>query len=160
MKSEPTTGELIIPDESGPLAEFAHEAPTIDNFKGDPLQQWQLAAACAGASCRDGRELLGQSFPLTYWQVSSVEIMRDDGELIPAKRVVLLDSQGNAYGFTSDGVYGTLRLLVHKLGPGPYDPPILITVRERQTRSKRTVFLIEPAVVKPSTAAQKGKGTT
>lgn len=148
MSTEPNPEQPMDADEPRDLVNFKDpdRAPAaIHNFVGTPQEIWERLSFSKGASCRDGSEMIDQTFPLSYWMVHEVHPKRDNGETVKAIRTVLMDQRGTAYGFTSNGVYDSLRDLVQSMGPGPYDPPVNITVRQRERPGGRRVYTIEPA---------------
>lgn len=116
----------------------------ISNFSGDAEEQWRMTAAAMGPSCGEGQDILDQTFPLRYWLCHEVFVNNPERGPTKCVRTVLIDPQGNAYGFVSGGVYDSLRYLVQCLGPGPYDPALLIVVKSR-TKGNRRFYMIEPA---------------
>jgi hypothetical protein len=133
----------VSPDQD--LTTFRSKLSAIHNFDVGPLEAWKLTAFAAGPGCRPGKEILGQTFPLRYWFLHQVGIQQEDGEIVQVIRTVLFDPSGNAYSFSSEGVYASLKLLIQSMGDGPYDPPLSIVVREKSVRSGRAFYWIEPA---------------
>lgn len=128
---------------------------SLHNFDGDDMARWRMKAFATGAGCKDGADLIGQTFPLKYWFVHKVTVNNPERGPVEAVRTVLIDATGTAYGFVSGGIYKSLRDMVQELGPGPYDPGLLITVTERKSQNNRRVYTIEPA---PDRIADKPTG--
>ncbi len=150
MAEQPTPEqpEQFDTDEPRGLSEFRSEngqGAAIHNFVGDPYEVWQKVSYATGAGCKPGHELVDQTFPLSYWFIHEVSINNPEKGPQRCVRTVLLDPSGNAYGFVSNGVYDSLRLMVASIGEGPYDPPIPITIRSRDKASGRRIYTLEPA---------------
>ena len=142
---EPTPQELTPTDASSELANFESSPSSIHNFDGDALQNWRLTAFATGGSCRDGYTIIGQNFALKYWFCHGVEFIKEDGSKVKAIRTVLMDATGDAYGFVSEGVYESLRLLVQHLGESPKLWPVNIVVTSVDRKGGHRFYNIEPA---------------
>jgi hypothetical protein len=129
--------ELGVPSESKPAC--AH------NFNGDPLEQWRLSSAATSVECKAGSEIVDQVFGLKNWFCHKVTISNDGGSNVDTVRTVLMDSAGNAYGFVSQGVYKSLRIMISHMGTNEFDPPIPIVVKSSKRAGGRKYYSIEPA---------------
>lgn len=148
MPSDPPSEQPLDSDEPRDLTNFKSDSAipaSINNFVGTPQEIWELVSFAKGASCRDGADMIDQTLPLKHWMVHEVQVRKSDTVTAKAIRTVLMDATGAAYGFVSNGVYDSLRDMVQSLGPGPYDPAINITVRQRERAGGRRVYTIEPA---------------
>lgn len=142
----PEEHELIEPvAPASALQEFTATPPALHNFEGDPETIWRLTVYATGAACKDGMDIVNQSFGLVYWFCHEATIDTDDKGTIQAVRTVIMDKTGNAFGFVSEGIYNSLRLLVAAMGPGPYDPPLMVKIVQQQTRKGHRLYSIEPA---------------
>lgn len=143
----PDAGELMDVEDGRILVPFDDPklAPaTIHNFQGSAQEVWEKVSFARSVSCRPGNELINNVFPLSYWLCHEAYVNKETGRQ-QCVRTVLMDATGTCYGFMSNGVYDSLRDLVQALGPGPYDPPINITVRSKDKEGGRRVYTIEPA---------------
>lgn len=132
--------------------------PAITNLQSDdPMELWRMTAAATGPSCKEGLEILNQTFPLVYWFCHEATVNNPDRGPIKTVRTVLIDGSGNAYGFVSAGVYDSLRMLVGLVGPGPYDPPMMIQVSSRDKKGGRRFYAIEPAPSRADTTDKTKK---
>lgn len=139
--------EVMDVDDERQLVPFndPSKAPaTIHNFTGTDQEKWEKVSFSRSVSCRKGSELINATFPLSYWLCHEAWVNKENGHKQKVVRTVLMDATGTCYGFTSNGVYDSLRDLVQALGPGPYEPPINITVRSKDVGQRR-VYTIEPA---------------
>jgi hypothetical protein len=66
---------------------------------------------------------------------------RDDGELFDAVRTVLIDPDGRRLSFVSDGACRAIMDLAEAIGPAPWNPPVLIRVRQVPTKRGHTYEL-------------------
>lgn len=138
--------EEVTPRDAGDeLSNFDTHPAGLHNFGDDPMTNWRLTAIATGGTCEDGKKILGQTFALKYWFIHAVLVTRKDKTRAEAVRTVLMDESGNAFGFVSDGVYQSLRLLVQQLKDHPDLWPVNITVAETQTRSGQRYYSIVPA---------------
>lgn len=144
----PTTDE---PRELTPFGGDSDKRAAIHNFDGDAQGVWRMTAAATGPSCGDGESILNAPFPLKYYLCHEAVVNNPDKGPVRVVRTVLIDPTGNAFGFTSSGVYDSLRMLVDALGPGPYDPAVMIQVSSRQGKAGRKFYAIEPAPVRTDT---------
>lgn len=144
-----TDNELTRPDDTaiGRLNALTPDAgpACIHNFDGDPRQQWLLSTLATGDDVADGEKCLGVVMPLKYWYCHLVTVTTDTGDEVTQPRVVLITDKHDAYGFVSQGIFDYLRLLVHHMGEGPYDPPLLVAVKQIKTRRGFRYYTLEPA---------------
>jgi len=146
MPTEEQTKEDVNPaDASAELDKFDSSSAAIHNFDGDALHNWRLASFATSGSCREGNTIIGQNFALKYWFCHGVEVTKEDGSRVKAIRTVLMDATGDAYGFVSEGVYESLRLLVQHLGESPDIWPVNIVVRGVERKGGKRFYNIEPA---------------
>lgn len=143
--SEPDPQALTTEErELTPFTADTSRPSMLTNFTGEPEDMWRMTAAAMGPSCGDGEKILDQTFALRYWLCHEVVINNPEKGPQRCVRTVLIDASGDAYGFVSAGVYDSLKYLVQCVGPGPYDPPLLIVVKSRSKGSRR-FYMIEPA---------------
>lgn len=143
--AERVTDMIVGQPTSDILGDFNDKPAAIHNFQGDPMEIWKLTAFATGPSCGEGKKIIGQSFALTHWFAHEVELIQDDGEIIRAPRTVLFDESGNAWGFVSEMLFNSLRLMVQSIGPGPWENPPRVMIREGSGKGARTFYFLEPA---------------
>lgn len=139
--------ELISQDTSGllQLADFKGKPVCIHNFVGDAQKTWAFTAYATGPSCYRGETIVGKPIDLVYWYLHEVTVTREDGSTMRAVRTVLVDDKGHFFGFVSDGVYQSLRLMIAAIGSGPYDPPQRVMVTQGKGKGSRRFYGLEPA---------------
>jgi len=74
----------------------------------------------------------------------NVQLVNDDGELIDASRVVIIDENGKTYSTVADGARSSLGNIFAIFGLPPYNPPLSIVAKEVLTRRKFYTLNIVP----------------
>lgn len=117
------------------------------NFVGTPMEVWRLTALATGPDVVSGDDRLGKVIELTHFHCQQVRVAGPTpGEYDDALRVVLIDKDGTAYGFTSTGVARDLARIISTFGMGPYTvDPVKCRIASFQTNNKRRAFTIQPA---------------
>lgn len=88
------------------------------------------------------REYMGKVLEIENVLLHDVVLEGENGEDVPAVRVVLLDPEGNGYAAVSNGVISSLQLFMALAGPAPWRPPLKLVAREVNTRKgRRTIRL-------------------
>lgn len=138
IEAEPFGGELI---------DFDQAPPFMTNYHcGDPMERWAFCARVTGADCKKGKEMVNMPFRLKWWFVHEALVKdRETGEPRKQLRSVLIDDQGNSFGFVAQSMIASLRMLIGNLGHGPYDPPIAIVVKSGTSNDGGNFYTIEPA---------------
>lgn len=159
MSASDQPQELIdVPGSRVDLREFSGVPAAIHNFVGSPTEQWAMTAYATGPSCKEGRDQIGKTIAVKHWYLHEVDVRRDDGSSVHCVRTVLIDPEGTCFGFVSDGIYQSLRLMVQHLGNGPYDPPILVAIRQQGLRGGRSMLSFEPVPQRTSDTSSQRKG--
>jgi hypothetical protein len=115
------------------------------NYKGDNLSVWRFVSICTGPDVLGGKDAVGQEIALTYFYCHRVQVMKNDGgEYVDAVRCVLMEEDGKAYGFVSDGVATDLARIIEAFGMGPYKEPIKIKVVQGETRRGNRFYSLQP----------------
>lgn len=121
-------------------------SPPIHNFVGDKRTVWQLTSRCVGGGSVKVDPAKEPTINVKYWYMHRQEMVNDrTGEVTCPIRVVLLDADLNAVAFMSTGVAKSLQTLIDAMGPGPYDPPLAVRLRQVRTGAGRIVVFFEPA---------------
>jgi hypothetical protein len=126
----------------------------------DPdIKEHRLFLLQAMQSCEfDAQTLPNQQMEVTHVVAHIIHIEdMNTQEPVEATRVVLIDDSGASCGFVSAGVKDSIRLLIAAYGEPPWIPPLLIEVKERQTRSKRRMLYLH---VKDDHRGAKNKPAT
>lgn len=122
-------------------------AKAFHNFQGTPMEVWRLTAMASGPDVIPPKEGLDQVIELTHFYCMQVQIAGPTpGEYNDGLRVVLIDKNGVAYGFTSEGVAKDLARIIATFGMGPYTKePVRCKVVQFDTRLGRRAYSIQPA---------------
>lgn len=75
--------------------------------------------------------------------VEPVEVANDDGEVIAAPRIILVDKDGKAYQCVSNGVYSSLRKMFKIFGNPTWEEPKKIRVKQINKSGNRSVITLE-----------------
>jgi hypothetical protein len=73
-----------------------------------------------------------------------VVIVNDDGEEVPAGRVVIVDKDGKTYSTVAEGARSSLGNLFSIFGLPPFNPPLSIIAKEVKTRKGFYTLNIKP----------------
>lgn len=119
----------------------------VSNFDGDTMHKWKLRSIATGAGCKSFGDLPPGGIDLKYFFAHRIEMVSSrGGEIIEPIRVVLIDSDLNAYGFVSDGIPKDLDGIIQDFGWGPWCLPVNVTVTMGETRSKQKFYSLGPVV--------------
>lgn len=137
-------GQQLLPEVvEGVLGSLGGKA--FHNFLGDQLQVWQQISLATGPEVKSIDKLHPPEIDLKSFYVHQIQVAKETpGEYADAIRCVLIDRNGSAHGFASDGIASDLARLISAFGMGPYDPPIKIKVVPFETRRGRTAYSIQP----------------
>lgn len=75
--------------------------------------------------------------------VEPVEVENDDGEVITAPRIILIDKDGKAYQCVSNGVYSSLRKMFKIFGNPTWEEQKKIRVKQINKSGNRSVITLE-----------------
>lgn len=116
----------------------------VHNFKGEPMDIYRMTALATGGACRGFDAMPPDGIDLLNWFCHRVEMKSQHGEFITPIRTVLIDKDGAAYSFVSDGIARELDTLRSVFGDGPYTGPMHVKVSKIQTRGKTTTYVMGP----------------
>jgi hypothetical protein len=133
--------ELITEPVSGGVAAWHREKNAVlTNFHESPRDNFAFRMKCINA-IGGGDSALGKLIALKHWLVHEVEfVSQETGEVVNTFRTVLVDADGTAVAFVSDGVADGIRHVYSEFGTEPLDPPLIVKVEQRQTAKKRRVY--------------------
>lgn len=115
-------------------------------FTGDAMQVWRQIALATGPEVLPATEAINRPIKLEHFYVHQVQIAGETpGEYVDAIRVVLIEPEGRAFGFVSDGIAKDLARIISTFGMGPYSPPIPVKAVQFNTRKGRRAYSLQPA---------------
>ena len=134
------TALQLIPPESGwRVPTLIRSAPTSLDVATEEGQITLINATGPPDLTID--EYDGKTFLISHYVVwTSQTVDEETGEVREHPRTTLIDPDGRTLQTTSEFVPHRLSLLCAMRGPGPYDPPVPIVVRLRQSRRKGRVY--------------------
>lgn len=111
----------------------------LDPVRGTlPVGQREMLAYISQMSqgeTLDSDDMVGKEFPVKEWLIHPVELTDDHtGEVYTTSRLVLSDGQGHNLASCSSGVINSWSIVTNLIGNGPYDPPVVISLREGKSR--------------------------
>lgn len=112
------------------------------NFQGDKLELFRFISRVKNGEHGKLLDAVGQELALEVWYAHEVEFVNEDGEVVEAKRVVLVDTKGDSYECVSQGVFDFLSDAVAVYGYKPWHPPLRVKVTMKQTRRWRMLTLL------------------
>lgn len=130
--------------DTGGIAIWEGRRAMLDNFDGDERAKFELRLLAMN-DAKKGSEHLKERIMLKYWMVHEIEILKEDGELVPCYRVVLITPDLRAYGFVSDVLARAIREIYREYGRAPIDPPIPVQIKQKDTQGGKRCFIIAPA---------------
>jgi Phage Single-stranded DNA-binding protein len=153
VKSKPASLELdpgslpatLSNVEKGEIAESVlgrFATAIIHNFDGNELQRWRLTAIASSSEPKKFTDLGGGVLAIKYFYAHPVQVIRLDGEVIDATRVVLFQPDESAFAFVSQGIAKGLGQIISIFGWGPYNPPIECRVSQTATKSGHIYNLV------------------
>lgn len=126
---------------------------SASNFPDDPRERFFMESLAEGDDVQPGEDWEG-TFRLVWWYCHRIEL-EDDGELIDTVRTVLIDDQGNAIKFVSDGIRKDLFRIIAAFGLEKLDPPLPVEVKPVRTRKGFRIFRLLPVQPKPKRATPR-----
>lgn len=110
-----------------------------------PEERGRVLAIIEGDSVA-GETLLGQQLAIRDYICHPVDITDDEsGEVVQAVRTLLIEPSGRVVTFVSAGVLKSLgRLAYVRDGFPPWEPPIVVTLRQRSTGRGRRTYSLSP----------------
>jgi len=149
--TEPARGVIVRPDEPTEMDVIGGGGCTrlaAHNFDGPPERQMLLEMAATGPDAASGSDLVGTTLDVVYWYAHRVSIEGENGEVMEAPRVVLIQPDGSAVKFVSDGIFDALRMIVKYYGRRPFNPPLRMQIKEVKTRRGRKMLTLSPVLDK------------
>ena len=154
--------ELIAEPVSGGVASWDREKNVVlTNFNATARENFAFKMKCINA-VGGGDSAIGKLIALKHWLVHEVTfVSQETGDVVKTFRTVLVDADGNAVAFVSDGVADGIRHVYSEFGHETLDPPLMVRVEQRQTAKKRRVYkliVVPESELEPTAApAKKGK---
>jgi hypothetical protein len=140
---------IVVEQHQNLLAKYAPPADgasvsywtTIDS---GPVENKQLLGRCWQTADVKGEDIIGQQIRLWQVMMHSIDLEDPDtGETADAVRTVLIDEARKTYGFVSVGVAKSLGMITSLWGLPPWQPPLVVVVRQKSTRKGRRLYVLE-----------------
>lgn len=117
----------------------------LHNFEGDKVAVWRQTAIATGPDVKGIADVPPEGIEIQNFYVHSIELDGPTpGEFTEAIRCVLVDPQGNAYGFVSNFLARDLAKMIAVFGIAPWKPPIKCKVRQNKGKAGHTFYTIVP----------------
>jgi Phage Single-stranded DNA-binding protein len=132
------------------------DIPTVWSSLGGESREAALAVIAALNTERSLQDSVGEVIRVANL-VGHVVRMTDQrtGEIVDQPRTVLLDGEGNGWAAVSNGVNGSLKLIVGLVGPPPWDPPLELRVTRVKTNSGFYVLKLVPVQLEAPARSRK-----
>lgn len=118
----------------------------VSNIPNDDPDGDRLYMATLGEADFDADDLFGSTFLLSRYIVQRAEWKSDNGDGVRVGlRVTLIDCDGNTVSFGSDGIVRSLEMLIARRGPGPWNPPIPVRLKQIGLAGGRRFFVLQIA---------------
>ena len=144
--SEPGTSLALArsPSISGAFADLRSAPAAMTNIGADEPDRDRLLMKTLGEPDFSADDLFGSVFLLSRyiamgasWEGESESDSRD------GVRTVLIDVDGQTASFGSDGIVRALDMLIACRGPGPWNPPIPVRLKQYSTARGRRRYTLE-----------------
>lgn len=108
----------------------------------DPTEQKHMINALSATS-HSLSEYVNMEITIKNFVIEQIEIAdKDTGELRPAWRTVIVDTDGSSYGCASIGVFNSIRHIVMFKGtPEQWNEPLTVRVKETNKGANRILSL-------------------
>lgn len=124
----------------------------VSNIPADDPDGDRLYMATLGEADFDADDLFGSTFLLSRYIAQRSEWKNDNGDGVRVGlRVTLIDIDGNTVSFGSDGIVRSLEMLIARRGPGPWNPPIPVRLKQIGLMGGRRYFVLQ--IASPENAA-------
>lgn len=115
------------------------------NFDPNAPEAPELLYLSEEGATREALQHLEVPFLMKWWVLKKIELPdMESGEMQSLVRSVFISPDKETLSFVSVGIIGSLDLLRHLKGDGPYDPPIPVLVKLERTRAGFNLFRIRP----------------
>lgn len=120
--------------------------PVLHNFQGNDIEIWKQTSVATGPDVKGIDDFPAEGIDMVHFYVHPVELDGPtEGEVVEAIRSVLIDKDGNAYGFVSNFLARDLAKMIAVFGLEPWNPPVRIKVRKNKAKQKGHFYTIVPA---------------
>jgi len=165
-------GQISVLDQYGPAALPVPAAPKpqwdmlTPDRRGelrwtniDPGGERGLELMLIARSRADMRkeDVIGRTFLARWAYCHIVVLAAKTGDVVEQIRTVLIAPDGGSVSFCSNGIVGGLDAIIECRGPGPWDPPIPLTVSIDQTRMGYSVATLRLAPAGPAPQKKGGR---
>lgn len=117
----------------------------MHSFKGSKVEQYRMIAKACGPDVGKSKDCINKVIAVANYYCHKIEIVREeDGEVRDCIRCVLIEPDGKAWAFVSDGIAKEIARIIDVFGAGPYNPPVKVEVKQIQTRNNRSTLSLLP----------------
>ncbi len=116
----------------------------LQNFDPKTPEGMRRFLSAAGDSKLLASELKGEVFELVYWLAEPASFRNEEtGEIVTGVRVTMWDKNERRLTCASWAVARYLDRLIRAMGPGPYDPPVGLSIENDIRRDSKRTYVIE-----------------
>ena len=152
---ETTGGEMTVIDSHATPVETrdrGYQPPTfgfpswesncacVDNFDGGEQDRFRLRMLAMNEA-EPIADHINKKIPVRYWMCHEVQIVKEDGEVEDCVRTVLITQDGAAFACVSFVVAKAVREICRTYGQEPLDPPLPVTISQKNKGAKRMYIL-------------------
>jgi hypothetical protein len=142
---------------SGPMALLHSVGPRyLSNIPKDDPALRPLIFKATGEADSDFVTENGKVWETAYYFAHPVQMTANDGEIVPALRVVLLQPDGRSIATVSPHIARSMGMILDTFGPGPWSPPLRLIPTVKKARGAGTFFTLS-VDFSPTPKPSKGK---
>lgn len=129
----------VIEDRISFSDEFQEQATAYCSMLADTVEEKAILYQAIANPEKRISDCIGQVINVRHIYLETVNVHQDDGQIVPAPRVVIIDDKGIGYQSVSLGVFRALKKLVAIFGePQSWDGPLPLVVKQLTTGKNRT----------------------
>jgi hypothetical protein len=115
------------------------------SLPGETKEERAAVIALRNAESQSGGDLINAQFEISHYLAHPVTLENTEtGDIVTGVRLVFPQSEGPPVAFVSLGVLKSLGELSYVTGrQPPWDPPIIVRLRQKSARGGRRIFKLE-----------------